>query len=88
VILVGYRGFAKMRAAGRDEPRRAALGRDDLVRPDVDSVALMTEPTLAAWGVPFRRLGDADDAALVREAFARSRDEQRPVALLLTYTLA
>lgn len=91
VMLVGYRGFAKMRAAGWDAMGGAPLGRDELVRPDVDSVALMTEPTLTAWGVPFRRLGDGagdQDAERVHEAFRIARDEQRSVALLLTYTLA
>jgi sulfopyruvate decarboxylase subunit alpha len=86
VILVGYRGFAKMRALGRDGGGEA-LAREDLVRADLDTVAPMTEPTLAAWGVPYERLGDGDDEALVRAAFERARSEQRPVALLLPYTL-
>jgi hypothetical protein len=88
VILVGYRGFAKMRAVGW-EPGTDALTRDHLVRADLDSVAPMTEPTLAAWGIPFERLGDAgaDDPSRVREAFARARRESRPIALLLPYTL-
>jgi hypothetical protein len=47
----------------------------------------MTEPTLAAWGVPFERLGGAADRARVSEAFQRARAEERPVALLLTHTL-
>jgi hypothetical protein len=87
VFLVGYRGFAKMRTAGRDDPRPAGLSRDDLVRPDLDSVALMTEPTLAAWGIPSERLRGAEDRTRVSEAFVRARAEQRPVALLLTHTL-
>jgi hypothetical protein len=57
------------------------------VRAELDSVALMTEPTLTAWGVPFERVGGADDGARVSEAFMRARAEQRPVALLLTHTL-
>jgi hypothetical protein len=98
VMLVGYRGYEKMRAAGLEpsEARSAVAGsdgaghllsRDDLVRPDVDGVALMTEPTLSAWGVPFERLGGAHDSARVSEAFMRARAEERPVALLLTHTL-
>jgi hypothetical protein len=90
VMLVGYRGFAKMRAAGLGGGSGAAAGprsREDLVRAELDSVALMTEPTLTAWGVPFERVGGAEDGARVSEAFMRARAEQRPVALLLTHTL-
>jgi hypothetical protein len=98
VMLIGYRGFAKMRATGRapgelvvrpgaDGGARGGLSRNDLVRPEIDSVALMTEPTLAAWGVPFERLKGGQDRARVSEAFRRARAEERPVALLLTRTL-
>ena len=90
VMLVGYRGFAKLRAGGRDPAEGApplTLEREDLVRAELDSVALMTEPTLAAWGVPFDRLRGAQDRSKVSEAFMRARAEQRPVALLLTHTL-
>jgi hypothetical protein len=97
VILVGYRGYAKMRAAGRVPGELAALpgagggprllSRNDLVRAELDSVALMTEPTLHAWGVPCERLRGAEDRARVTEAFQRARAEERPVALLLTHTL-
>jgi hypothetical protein len=87
VVLVGYRGFARMRAAGRDTPP-LPLEREDLVRRELDSVALMTEPTLAAWGVPCERLGGQDDPGRIRAAFHRSRSEERPVALLLSHPLA
>jgi sulfopyruvate decarboxylase TPP-binding subunit len=97
VMLIGYRGFAKMRAAGRAPGELATLpgadggtpglSRNDLVRAELDSVALMTEPTLDAWGVPFQRLNGAEDRARVTEAFQRARAEERPVALLLTHTL-
>ena len=85
VMLVGYRGWAKMEKAGRSSSR--SLSREDLVRAELDSVALMTEPTLAAWGVPFERLAGAADRGRVTEAFQRARAEERPVALLLTHTL-
>jgi sulfopyruvate decarboxylase TPP-binding subunit len=84
VMIVGYRGFAKMAARGR------AVGppsRDEVVGLDFDSVALMTEPCLQAWGIPTRQLRAAQDRPLVSAAFQQSRSEQRPVALLLTHTL-
>ena len=85
VVLVGYRGFAKMEAKQRKVG--PPLG-EELVARDFDSVALMTEPTLQAWGIPAERLDGADQRERVAGAFARARAEERPVALLLTHTLA
>jgi sulfopyruvate decarboxylase TPP-binding subunit len=85
LVLVGYRGFAKLGAAALDPPP-SQPDADHLSRVDVDSVALMTEPTLHAWGVPFSRLrGNAVEA--VRSAVDRAERERRPVALLLTSKL-
>lgn len=81
VVLVGWRGHAKTAAAGLD-PLAGIRKRGDLVRPDVDSAALMTVPTLDAWGIPWHVL-DGDAAATFRTAFRQARSEQRPVALLL-----
>jgi len=82
-VVVTARGWAKMVAAGigPDTP----LTRELLVRADVDSVALLTSATLAAWGVPYRI---CDQARALPEAIAatvqRARSEERPVALLVT----
>jgi len=86
-ILVTGRGYTKMHAAGvtPDEPRAIEL----LTRPDVDSTALFTEPTLAAWGVPFTRCeGDAADPAgdLLR-TIDEARAHERPVALVVARAL-
>ena len=50
-FVVTGRGYAKMERAGvrRDDPRTREL----LTRADVDSTALLTEPTLDAWGIPY-----------------------------------
>ena len=84
VIIVSCRGFTKLRASGVD-PHARPLDRETLVRLDLDSAALLTEPTLAAWGIPWHVL-EGDDAA--RVAFDHARREERPVALLLTRALA
>lgn len=86
LVLVTMRGFAKLHAAGLDPaspPPEDAWPRELLVRPDVDSVALLTEPTLRAWGIPWERLA-SDDLSPVRGAWARAREEERPVAVLIT----
>jgi sulfopyruvate decarboxylase TPP-binding subunit len=87
VIIVSYRGYAKLRSSGLDA-RARPIERDALTRPDLDSTAILTEPTLEAWGIPFHTLDTEDDVATITAAFRQARSEQRPVALLLTRTLA
>lgn len=82
-LVVTGRGYAKMDRAGLtpDEPRTMEL----LTRPDVDSTALLTEPTLDVWGVPFRRCGGDDDPAdMIEELVAESVSEERPRAVIVT----
>jgi sulfopyruvate decarboxylase TPP-binding subunit len=86
-FVVTGRGYAKMEAAGMgpETPRTPEL----LTRPDLDSVAFLTEPTLDAWGIPYERCGPSDDvtaafAGLVAETAAGAH----PRALLLTAGLA
>ncbi|MEJ2216814.1 MAG: thiamine pyrophosphate-binding protein [Gemmatimonadota bacterium] len=83
VALVTCRGYAKLKGMGMD-PAGASRTRDTLVRPYIDTAALFTEPTLAAWGVPFFLCEGAADLPRVHEAFDMARTEERPVALLLT----
>lgn len=85
-ILVTGRGYLKMHRAGitPDEPRTPEL----LTRSDVDSTALLTEPTLEAWGVPFRRCeGDDDPAEALRDTIDDARAHERPVALVVARKL-
>ena len=85
-IIVTGRGYAKMERAGVSPSK--PLTRHLLTRPDLDSVAMVTEPTLDAWGIPWDRCTAEDDpgaavAALVGKALAR----ERPVALILTRSM-
>ncbi len=85
VALVTCRGYAKLKGMGID-PAGASRARDTLVRAYIDTAALFTEPTLAAWGVPFFICGSSADLPRVAEAFETARTAERPVALLLTST--
>lgn len=82
LLLVTCRGYSKARSLGV-EPHSMEVNRDALVRPDLDSVALMTEATLHAWGVPFHHLRDPTDLDPIRAGWRQAYDEQRPVAVLL-----
>lgn len=85
-MLITGRGYEKMHAAGigPDAPRTI----EALTRPDVDSTALFTEPTLDAWGVPFERCeGATSPAAALRRAINRARDRSRPVAVVVARSL-
>lgn len=48
----------------------------------VDSVAVVTEPTLNAWQIPFRIAQAEREAEAVEWAFRLARAERRPVAVL------
>ena len=82
-VVVTGRGYAKMARAGvgPGAPRTLEL----MTRPDVDSTALLTEPTLEAWGIPYELCGTADDPAEgVRRVVEQARAERRPAVLVLT----
>jgi sulfopyruvate decarboxylase subunit alpha len=80
VCLVTYRGYAKFaRLAAPPDP-----GPEVLSRPDLDSVAVMTEPTLRAWGVPFDFLHTDEDIPKISAAFAQVQKLSAPVAVLVT----
>jgi sulfopyruvate decarboxylase subunit alpha len=80
VCLVTYRGYASL-----PTPRGAAapIDGESLGRPEVDSVAVLTEPTLRAWGVPFDLLHRDEDLPRLDEAFARATLLEQPVAMLI-----
>ena len=81
LCLIGYRGYTSL-----DRVSRRALPAPDratLVQAELDSVAVLTEPTLRAWGVPFERLGDDGVPQRLEAAWDRAWREQRPVAVLL-----
>ena len=83
VCLVTYRGFRKM-------PRNdTALEYDAemLSRAELDSAALVTEPTLKAWGLPFYFLHEESDLPKISEAFRRAEDHSQPVAVFITSDL-
>lgn len=77
--VVTYRGRAGMESAGWSGT--LPPDRDWLVRPDVDSTALLTEPTLRAWGVPYRVYERAAD---VDEVWRTATHERRPAVLLVS----
>lgn len=82
LLLVTLRGYAEARAQGVD-PGEGIRGRMDLVRPELDTAALMTEGTLEAWGIPFLRVSDGTDLSPIRDAWRMAEKEERPVAVLL-----
>lgn len=81
-IVVTWRGFAKMVEAGVTSTDERSV--DVLTRADVDSVALLTEPTLTAWGIPYRTCtGEEDPIDALRATMVDAEQQERPVALLL-----
>ena len=84
VCLVTYRGYAKLALLGAPpDPSPEVLS-----RPDLDSVAVMTEPTLRAWGLPFDVLHTDEDTAKISTAFAEAQKLSAPVAVLVTQDMS
>lgn len=81
LCLITVRGYAKLERVG---PPPGKLDPHLLSRPDVDSAALLTEPTLRAWGLPFDYLHDEQDVPKVKTSVEKAHHLSTPVALLVT----
>lgn len=83
VCLVTVRGHARMAARGL-RPSAESVNAELLSQPDLDSVAVLTEPTLRAWGVPWEVLSTDADLPRLAAAFRRGQEGEQPVAVLIT----
>ncbi|MBI4658009.1 MAG: hypothetical protein HY735_04020 [Verrucomicrobia bacterium] len=83
VCLITYRGYAKLQASGIST-KAEALNASLLSRLDLDSVALLTEPTLKAWSIPHYFLHEDGDIAQISAAFRKAQELEQPVAVLIT----
>ena len=69
VCFLGYRGYKTVQL-------NAALPvptPDVLENPDVDSCAVLFEPTLKAWGIPYDYLNTEADVGKIADVFAQAR---------------
>jgi hypothetical protein len=82
VCLVTYRGYSTM-VDGKLSPVREPVNPEILSRPDLDSVALLTEPTLQAWGLPYDFLFADEDLPKISQAFRKAQETFQPTVLLI-----
>jgi len=82
VCLVTYRGYSTM-AGAKLAPPPESLHPEILSRPDVDSVALLTEPTLKAWRLSYDFLIENDDLPKISQAFRKAKESIQPTVLLI-----
>ncbi len=81
-LLITGRGYAKMRRADVTAETERTI--ELLTRPDVDSTAVLTEPTLLAWSIPYSVCDEADDPVdSITAMIARAQEEERPIACIL-----
>ncbi len=85
LCLVTYRGIRTL-PHRRPTRKMKRPTRDALVRSDIDSAAVVTEPTLEAWGIPFNHYESDDHRARIHDAWLLAHTEERPVVLLVTHT--
>jgi sulfopyruvate decarboxylase TPP-binding subunit len=64
------------------------LDADTLSRADLDSVALITEPTFRAWGISFDFLHEEEDLKKISVAFQQAEMQSHPIVLLITDDLS
>lgn len=83
LCLITYRGYAKLAASGLMVAPET-LDAELLSRSGLDSVAVLTEPTLKAWGVPYDFLHEDADVPRISEAFRKAENLEQPVAVLIT----
>jgi len=83
VVLITFRGYGRFVEShpchGADPPDA-----DTLSCAQLDSAALITEPTLQAWGVPYRYLHADGDLTRISDAFLQAAENQQPCAVLVT----
>lgn len=83
VCMITYRGYAKMTGLRLDSPGDV-LDAETLSLPHLDSAALVTEPTLKAWGMPYGFLHVDEDVPMLSAAFRRVETCQQPFGILIT----
>ena len=86
VCLITYRGYGKM-VNMTSIATGAALDAETLSCANLDSAALITEPTLKAWGVPYDFLHTDEDVPGISGAFQKVNERQQPFAILITRDL-
>jgi len=81
ICLVSYRGVNSL-----PQPM-PTLTPDVLARRDIDSVALLLEPTLHAWALPFEIIADNADLEKIIAAQQRANQENFPNVLVIAETI-
>lgn len=82
VSLISYRGYKSL-----PTPIPPTLTPDDLSRRDVDSVAILLEPTLRAWNIPYEIISDNSELDKIVAAQERAQNEMRPSAIVIAETI-
>jgi len=82
LMLVSCRGYANLPGQLRNKGAQPP-DLEDLPNPNIDSVALITEPTLHAWGIPIWRLRETNDLECLASAHEWAQAHLHPAALLL-----
>lgn len=80
LCVLTYRGYASLARRAADAPVEAAV----LARTDVDSCAVVFEPTLRAWGMNYQFVHDDADGPKIRQVFEAALKGEQPMAVLLT----
>lgn len=86
LCLITYRGYAKTFASD-GASKRNRTDPESLSSSHLDSAALITEPTLRAWGIPYQYLESDQEVARIRIAYQTCQKHSQPVVVLCTRSL-
>ncbi len=100
ITLVSYRGYKSLPnpndASSRTWRNPNSMGEDaspsnltpdDLARREMDSVAVLLEPTLRAWNIPYEIVSDNSELEKIIFAQQRATQETRPTAIVIAETI-
>jgi sulfopyruvate decarboxylase TPP-binding subunit len=82
VSVISYRGYKSL-----PETMPATLTADDLSRREVDMAAVLLEPTLRAWNLPYEIIADNGELGKIVTAYEQAQVESRPTAVVIAETI-
>ncbi len=87
VVLVSYRGYKTLVAYNETAALSTPLAPDELSRRDLDSVAVLLEPTLRAWGLSYELVSDNAELEKISAAQQRALEQNFPHVVVVADTI-
>lgn len=87
ICLVSYRGYKSLVSQSETTHPSPLLTPDDLSRRELDSVAVLLEPTLRAWALSYELVSDNAEVEKIGAAQQSALEQNFPHAVIITDTI-